>query len=587
MIKFKSYSNKLFFYTFLVFILFAILVIGFQSQREKEFRKSQLENTLNNITQLTQQYIDENDLFRLQALDDLDSLMKIIPQQGIRVTVIDSDGIVIYDSEVEDLARLDNHANRPEVLKSLSESFGANIRASASTGNDYYYLARFYNDYYVRTAVLYDTDIVQYLKADRLFLLVMLVISLIIWIILILVIRNSNKTITRLKDFVVKLNRGEEVRDNIRFPNDELGIIGKQIVDIYADMKNARDELSLEREKLFNHLFALNEGVAIFSVEKKKLLSNNHFIQYLNIISEQSSISAERFFDVSEFKPVKKFINQYVKGHEQINAENLPQFEVTVNKEGRYYSTRCIVFPDGSFEILITDITSLEKRRILKQQMTSNIAHELKTPVASVMGYLETLMNNNIDDEKRKYFLEKASAQATRLTDLINDISILNKIEEAKDHFSMGEVNLKDIVNEVINNQKNRLDEKKMSVSTNIKDDVVVNGNQTLLFSIFHNLLDNAIKYAGEDIKINISNYLEDQNYIYLSFYDNGPGIADEHLPRLFERFYRIDSGRSRKTGGTGLGLAIVKNAVQLHNGYISARNHQDGGLEFLFTLGK
>jgi len=587
MIRFKSYSNRLFFYTFLVFIAFALLIVVFQSHREKEFRRSQLENTLDNITRLTQRYIMEHDLYKNHELQKLDTLMNIIPEQGIRVTVIDSEGVVVYDSEVEDLTQLENHAKRPEVLKSLASSYGANIRASSSTGKDYYYLARFYKDYYVRTAIFYDTEIVQYLKADRLFLVVMLIISLVIWVALILVIRNSNKTITRLKDFIISLNQGEKVNESIRFPNDELGIIGQQIVDIYSDLKIAKDEISLEKEKLFNHLFALNEGVAFFSSEKKKILSNNHFIQYLNIISEQSSRSAEKIFDVEEFKPIKDFINLYIKGKEEIESENLPLIEHQINKEGRYFMMKCIVYPDRSFEILITDNTKLEKRRMLKQHMTSNIAHELKTPVASVVGYLETLLNNNIDEEKRTYFLEKAISQAARLTELINDISILNKIEEARDHFELDDLKLKDIISEVIQNQQNKLDEKKIQLSVDAMDDIIVHANQSLLFSIFHNLLDNAINYAGENISINIKNYLNDENYVYLSFSDSGPGIPKEHLSRIFERFYRIDSGRSRKTGGTGLGLAIVKNAIQLHGGDISVRNHQDGGLEFLFTLSK
>lgn len=587
MIKFNSYSRRLFFYLFSVFVLFTLLVVVFQSNREKEFRKSQLENTLDNITRLTQGYILDNDLYNNKELESLDSLMRIIPYDGIRVTVIGSDGVVIYDSEVENIERLDNHKNRPEVRKSLADGFGANIRESASTGKEYYYLARFYNDYYVRTAVLYNTDIVQYLKADRLFLIVMLAIFVLVWIVLIFVIRRSNRTITGLKDFVVKLSSGQEIKEEIKFPNDELGVIGRQIVEIYNDLKTAKDELTNEKEKLFKHLYALNEGVAFFSADKEKILSNNHFIQYLNIISEESTISSEKFFYVTEFKPIRKFIDKHINGQKEIFNEDLPQMEHLIKKDGRYFMTKCIIFQDNSFEIMIMDITNLEKRRLLKQQMTSNIAHELKTPVASVKGYLETLMNNNIDEEKRKYFLDKAIAQATRLTDLIEDISILNKIEEAGDHFSLGKVNLKEIINEVINNQKSRLDEKQVTVTLNMEDDVLINGNQSLLFSVFHNLIDNAIKYAGEKIKISISNYLQDQNYVYFSVSDNGSGIPHEHLSRIFERFYRIDSGRSRKTGGTGLGLAIVKNAIQLHNGEISVRNRQGGGLEFLFTLAK
>ncbi len=587
MIRFKSYSSRLFLYLFLVFVLFTVLVILFQSNREKEFRKSQLENTLDNITQLTQGFIQEHNLDENNDYNKLDSLRKIIHQSDVRITVIDADGLVLYDSEVDDVQQMENHINRPEVQKSLADGFGANIRKSSTTGKEYYYLARFYNDYFVRTAVLYDTEIVKYLKADRLFLIVMLVIFIAIWLILVLVIRKSNKTITGLKDFVVKLSSGQETMEQIKFPKDELGVIGRQIVEIYNNLKTAKDELTNEKDKLFNHLYALNEGVAFFSSDKKKILTNNHFIQYLNVISAESTITAEKIFDVKEFKPIRKFIDKNIKGQQAIFGENLPQMEHLVQKDGKYFMTKCIVFQDSSFEIMITDITNLEKRKLLKQQMTSNIAHELKTPVASVMGYLETMMNNNIDDKKRQYFMEKAIAQATRLTDLIEDISILNKIEEAGDHFEFGKVNLKEVVKEVINNQKTRLDEKKMSVSLNIDEDVNINGNQSLLFSVFHNLMDNAIKYAGDNVEINISNYLRDQNYIYMSFSDTGAGIPHEHLSRIFERFYRIDSGRSRKSGGTGLGLAIVKNAIQLHQGEVSVRNRQEGGLEFLFTLAR
>lgn len=587
MIKFKSYNKRFIFYTFLVFTVFSILLLVFQDSRERGFRKSQLENTLNTIAELTHKYIRENNLLGKPDLNLLDSLMTIMPDDGIRVSIIDPEGIVIYDSEVIDIGLLDNHASRPEVIHSREDSFGANIRASASTGKDYYYLAKFYDDYYVRIAVVYDTEIVQYLKPDLYSLLVMLAIFLMVWLSLFFAIRKSNKTITSLKDFVLQLNSGDKIKEDVKFPNDELGIIGKQIVEIYEDLKSAKDELTLEKEKLFNHLYALNEGVAFFSAEKKEILSNNHFIQYLNIISAEPSVSAEGFFKVQEFKPVKKFINRNLKNKLKATEEGLPEFEHSINKGKRYFNTKCIIFQDQSFEIVITDTTYREKRRVLKQQMTSNIAHELKTPIASVMGYLETLMTSDIDDDKRKYFLEKALAQTARLTELINDISALNKIEEAKDLFEYQDINVIGIIEEVIDNLKSSLELNNIHISLEIDNNVSLLGNQTLIFSIFHNLIENTVKYAGENISIKISNYLEDQNFMYFSFSDNGPGMSEEHFQRIFERFYRIDSGRSRKTGGTGLGLAIVKNAVQLHGGDILVRNHQDGGLEFLFTLAK
>jgi signal transduction histidine kinase len=225
---------------------------------------------------------------------------------------------------------------------------------------------------------------------------------------------------------------------------------------------------------------------------------------------------------------------------------------------------------------------------LLKQQLTSNIAHELKTPLASIKGYLETILDNwPVPEEKHKYFIEKAYLQSERLTELINDISLLNNIEDAGELFEFKSVSLKKTVNEVYTNFAARLNEKRIKFTENVKQETTVNGNESLLFSIFQNLVENSIKYGGEGIQISIEQYHEDEKYCYFSFTDSGPGIPEEHLPRIFERFYRVDAGRTREGGGTGLGLAIIKNAIQLHKGEISVKNRPKGGIEFLFSLAK
>lgn len=237
--------------------------------------------------------------------------------------------------------------------------------------------------------------------------------------------------------------------------------------------------------------------------------------------------------------------------------------------------------------------TTRREQDVLKRQLTQNIAHELKTPVASIQGYLETILENpNTSDAARDMFLKRCYAQSQRLTSLLQDISTLNRMDDAPEMMGNEVVNISDTVANIQKETALQLQQKHMAFVNHLPDGIVVNGNPSLLYSVFRNLTDNAIAYAGESTTITLSAYPinEDSDEVdapkwHFTFSDNGVGVPVEHLPRLFERFYRVDKGRSRKMGGTGLGLAIVKNAVILHGGTISVKNNEGGGLCFEFTL--
>lgn len=261
---------------------------------------------------------------------------------------------------------------------------------------------------------------------------------------------------------------------------------------------------------------------------------------------------------------------------------------ITINKNGRIFIVECIIFQDLSFEISVNDITQEEEQSRLKRQLTQNIAHELKTPVSSIQGYLETIVStSNLPKEKLDSFLERCYAQSNRLSRLLRDISTLTRMDEAANMIEMERVDISLLVANMINEVALELEEKQISVVNALKTNIQVQGDYSLLYSIFRNLMDNAIAYAGTGIRVTLQCFREDEQYYYFSFADTGVGVAPEHLSRLFERFYRVDKGRSRKLGGTGLGLAIVKNAVLIHGGTIQAKNTLGGGLEFVFTLAK
>ena len=227
------------------------------------------------------------------------------------------------------------------------------------------------------------------------------------------------------------------------------------------------------------------------------------------------------------------------------------------------------------------------KENQMRRELTQNIAHELKTPVASILGYTDTILDDpQMPPDTQRQFIERTNAQAHRLTALLQDISMLNRMDYAAHQLTMERTDVSAIVSDIVQETVIALKKRHMTLNNYLPPHIVIKGNPSLVYSIFRNLIDNAINYAGEGTTIEISAEQTDNCWMFC-FSDNGVGIALEHLPRIFERFYRIDKSRSRSIGGTGLGLAIVKNAVLLHGGTITARQSENGGLEFEFTLKK
>ncbi len=227
-----------------------------------------------------------------------------------------------------------------------------------------------------------------------------------------------------------------------------------------------------------------------------------------------------------------------------------------------------------------------EKNR-LKRQLTNNINHELKTPVASIQVCLETLLSGiSLSDEKRQELIGRCYAHNERLRRLLSDVSLITRMEDGGQLINREKVVVNKIIEEIAEELKIMPEEERLILHSNFVEDVIVEGNTSLIGSIFSNLTENAIAYSeGENIYITL---LENNDRMCrIRFEDDGKGVAQEQLSRLFERFYRVDKGRSRRKGGTGLGLAIVKHAVLFHGGTITVANRPDGGLQFDFSLKK
>lgn len=581
-----SFSQRLFFSVIALFLAFVICFLAFQYRREKEYKVELLNTQLQNYNDQLSDFI-----FQQDTLDTgmLRSYVRSHHLNDLRVTLIEPTGKVIFDNLRMDAEQFKNHLGRTEIKQALQQGSGYAIhRQSESVGGEFFYSARYYPELniIIRSALPYNVSLIQSLSTDPHYIWFAIVISVVLIGMFYSFTHKLGMSIIHLQQFALKADRNEAIDPNIQksFPKNELGEISTHIIQIYHRLHRTKEALYIEREKLITHLQISHEGLGVFTKEKEEILVNLLFKQYMNFISDKNLSHMKEVFSVPELNPITLFLAENQK---KPNKE-VKRMSLDIDKDGRIFALECILFQDASFEISINDVTQETEQARLKKQLTQNIAHELKTPVSSIQGYLETIVNNpDLSRDKLDQFIARSYAQSNRLTHLLSDISLLTRMEEAPNMTEKESVNLYQMVQNIFNEVALQLEEKQIKTQNLLPANLNIKGNPSLLYSIFRNLTDNVIAYAGTDIHITIRCFRQGEKFYYFSFADTGIGVTSEHLGRLFERFYRVDKGRSRKLGGTGLGLAIVKNAVLLHEGSIFAKNNPEGGLEFIFTLSK
>lgn len=581
LIKKLSYRSKLLLNFAALFIVFAILLVCFQYHREKLYRWELLETRLRSYSDLVANSLEsrgvDNDSVQLAAI------MRMMPAE-LRLTVVSREGKVKYDSNTGLGEKLDDHSNRPEVHQAMTHAEGCDVRLSHSTGVTYFYYAKSYGGFVVRVALPYTETVQNFMKADNVYLWFALLVFALMMLVLIRVSDHFGRALVSLRHFIQSADRGLIDYAHIEFPHTELGDIGRSIMLKYKQLEATGRQIAAERERLMRHFHYFEGGIAIFSPERKKVYANPRFMQFVNTILERPTPDVNVLWNERSFSPAVEFLK--ISSGKRAAMEEAPVFRFTITAGGNYFMVQLLVYNDGSFEMTLTDVTRSEKNKLLKQQMSNNITHELRTPVSSIRGYIETILScRSLSPEKQHYFLERAHAQVVRLTDLIRDVALISKTEEAPETMPREEIDINSVVADIVEELRGQLSESKMKVTDEIPPHTSINGNYALVYSIFRNLMENSIRYSGEGTEIGIERYNEDKEYYYFRFYDTGVGVPEEHLSRLFERFYRVTEGRTRDCGGTGLGLSIVRNAVLFHSGNISVRNRKDGGLEFLFSL--
>jgi two-component system phosphate regulon sensor histidine kinase PhoR len=373
---------------------------------------------------------------------------------------------------------------------------------------------------------------------------------------------------------------------------DELGSLSKAISEMGLQLRNKMEEISKEKDYLQTILKGMMEGVLVVDGRSRILMVNDALRDLLSLS-----------WDVADKMPLEIIRNAELEGaiREVIEDGRERGFELTLpSSGGRTFEVNVVGIRSSPEEMskegekirgaitVFHDITRLKELEKIRQDFVANVSHELRTPLTTIKGYAETLLEGALKEEVAFQFVQVIKRHTDRLTKIVEDLLMLSKIESKEFQLKMEVISLQDLIDDVIDFVKEPAEKKKISVSrTETPSSLALRADRSYLEQVLTNLLDNAIKYTPEGGRIAISAIEKDQREIQFSIEDNGIGIPREDIPRIFERFYRVDKGRSQELGGTGLGLSIVKHLVQAHGGRVWVESQLGKGSTFYFTLPK
>lgn len=504
----------------------------------------------------------------LNKIDDDENYLDGVARKkrDFRITLIKEDGDVVYDSS-QDAKFLPTHKDRPEVVKAQKNGFAKIERYSNTLSKDLYYVSLRLED---GNVLRVSREMDNLLGAFRKVLPIDILMSLLVFAIATVVSRRLTK-----KTFEPLNNLKEDLLtiDTDMFPEISpfINKINKQNMTI----KDNYREISRERDTIETILKNMKESLIIID-ENKNLLSVNNSAREL--FNSKRDLIGENILNLIRDEDLLKLIDDALMGSSVESITNIGdrEFKFYVNPVCEDKKVRGVV-------ILFIDETEEIRALRLREEFSSNVSHELKTPLTSICGFSELLVNGMVDDDNKEEFYKLIYDDSKRLLNLIEDIMKISGLE-SEETFSREEIKLNELIKDILRSQRNLIDEKNIAVS--LEGDGLVYENKTMMWELFANIINNGLKYNKDGGKLDVKISEDEKNY-EVSIVDTGIGIPSKDLARIFERFYRVDKSRSRKIGGTGLGLSIVKHVLQSIDGKLEISSKLGMGTSFKVILRK
>lgn len=517
------------------------------------------ENEMQHVLKLIEYSLDYSQDINKQ----INKLNPLVYNDDSRITIIDEQGNILGDSYND---KLENHQNRKEFKEALQNEFGFSQRLSETTRKNTLYVAYYHNHHIIRISVPYDA-LTEYFHSMIPTLSISIIISLIIAYFL------SRKLAYRISKPILEIGEGiDNMKENFRFElkeyeYDEFNIIVDTIHNLSHKLRKSMKEVGYEREKMNEILKQMSEGFILLDDKNRVISINQKAIELLGDIQIHDDLIKNLSFPTLIETLKLKASEQYI--------------ELKVNH--CIYACYVSRMTLGT-TLFFVDITASKKSEKMRSEFFSNVSHELKTPMTSIKGYSELLSQGFITNEQQKdIIIKKIDNEVDHMAGLINDILMLSRLENEESQVEMITLKIKEMTMEVLESHETEIKRSHITIDTDFKE-VEFIGDHFQIYTLLNNLIGNAIKYNKQDGEIWIDIILENK-VLKIKVKDTGIGIPKKDQTRIFERFYRVDKGRSRQLGGTGLGLAIVKHIVNLYKGTIHLESELNQGTTITIVL--
>ncbi|HSE90174.1 MAG TPA: ATP-binding protein [Candidatus Binatia bacterium] len=572
----RPWNNRLIYTFFLSYLAIIILLsVGFflySSKLLRDFHFSSLGKVMEQKTQVLTRLLPWQD-----EPGSLDAVCRTLADElGVRITVIASDGTVIGDSD-EPAIHLENHGSRPEVIEAFSRGTGSAVRYSTSVKHNLFYRAYRQNagsrQRIVRVSVSFNEVENVTASLGRTLLVGVLLCAFLGLGVAYFFSRRVSNRINRLAEFSKSVADGRFAQPVLpRMGDDELDVLEQNLYDMSLKIRDTINELRSEKEKVDSILGCMVEGLVVIGPKGRVLLINEQAKTMFGVSEEQ--IRDGSFVEISRSPEMRTILRE-------ISAFDFSKntYSKRISVEDRWFRVHAVSLRNGTEQVsgsilVFHDITEIQRLETVRSDFVANVSHELRTPLTAIRGYVETLLHNPpADPADAKQFLTIIDRHSERLSRLTEDLLVLSDLESGARKMTFKPVEAGHLIQRVLEVFWDRAGKKNVTLSYSFSSGLpLILGDYDRLQQLFINLVDNAVKYtaSGGSVTITAAHAhfsVQADAWVEIAVADTGAGIAEKDLPRLTERFYRVDKARSRELGGTGLGLAIVKHIVQAHGG--------------------